>query len=282
MKKSLFPLFFLLTSIFLSAQPSKVHLFLEDNLGRKDTIIFGSASYNPSSTLGIDSLLGEVNIYGIPYDSLDMRVIQRDTFSTSCLYGFYNPPAQNPPMFFPENIDSKIDFRPSGNFFTANHNFELFLQAFDYPVVIKADFSELYPEHLFWSSISSLNQACEIIQEIVFESNIDTLFIIEDNTVNTFLGHIRIHTATEELKNPKHQWKVFPNPAKNNLRVEDLTFKSGNLEIIDLTGRILAHYAPGNANSISLNIESLEKGIYFLRYSNQFGELVSTKKFLKN
>ncbi|MBW6484427.1 MAG: hypothetical protein K0B10_15400 [Vicingaceae bacterium] len=53
-----------------------ISLYFEDNVGRKDTITFGLSD---TTTLDIDTAFNEVDIFGTPLDSLDVRIIQRDT-----------------------------------------------------------------------------------------------------------------------------------------------------------------------------------------------------------
>lgn len=84
-----------------------IKLYVEDSIGLKDSVWLG---INNNSTLGIDSSLGEKNIFGTPFKDLDIRLIQRDSASFNCLYPFGT--GNSSPIFFPLNIDSKSDFRP--------------------------------------------------------------------------------------------------------------------------------------------------------------------------
>ena len=64
MKKLIFTLFLcgLLTN-FLKSQDFSLRLFVTDSENRKDSIQFGLKN---NATLGVDSLLGEQDIYGQP------------------------------------------------------------------------------------------------------------------------------------------------------------------------------------------------------------------------
>ncbi|MDQ1265130.1 MAG: hypothetical protein QG635_280, partial [Bacteroidota bacterium] len=75
------------------------------------------------STPGIDTVLGEVNLYGQPYSDLDMRIIYRDTISgryysglvydtTGVNYWYLNNCFIIPSSS--ENIDLKTNFVPFG------------------------------------------------------------------------------------------------------------------------------------------------------------------------
>jgi hypothetical protein len=54
---------------------------------------------------------------------------------------------------------------------------------------------------------------------------------------------------------------------------------NGTIEILDITGKQIVSSSI-NGNSITINIADLTSGIYFVRI--QFGELITTGKFIKN
>lgn len=60
-----------------------ISLFFEDNAGRKDTITFG---LNDTATVDIDTAFNEVDIYGTPYDSLDIRIILFHRFTHHTIF----------------------------------------------------------------------------------------------------------------------------------------------------------------------------------------------------
>jgi hypothetical protein len=56
-------------------------------------------------------------------------------------------------------------------------------------------------------------------------------------------------------------YKLFPNPALNELWVSSTTDKEFNISIIDLTGRILVTKSKLNAGE-AINISMLKSGLY--------------------
>jgi hypothetical protein len=72
---------------------------------------------------------------------------------------------------------------------------------------------------------------------------------------------------------------MYPNPAPNDINVvfnESLGVKS--IAIYNLIGKSMLVYKT-QGKSAKLNIESLPAGIYFLRFMNQQGMVVATRKF---
>src|SRR3972149_6620806 len=125
----------------INAQPSPLYIFIEDNMGRKDTVIFGLRG---DATLGIDSALGEKNIHGVPYDSLEIRAIQRDSGEYHCMRTLHG----GQPIYAPENTDSKIDFRQDMTggpfpFSSIYFNFEFLIKGYEYPITVSGNFEEL-------------------------------------------------------------------------------------------------------------------------------------------
>ncbi|MDA3818738.1 MAG: hypothetical protein PF486_15260, partial [Prolixibacteraceae bacterium] len=114
----------------LYAWGGSIKLFVQDHIGRKDSVIIG---VNDHSTLGIDSTLGERNIIDLAFDSLDVRVIQRD--STNQICGGSNYSSNNSPdLYYPANSDSKIDYRPFSGYDPLYYNFEIFINAIEFPI----------------------------------------------------------------------------------------------------------------------------------------------------
>ena len=61
---------------------------------------------------------------------------------------------------------------------------------------------------------------------------------------------------------------IYPNPASNLINISGLdNTQNFELEIIDVNGRVVKKYA-AISNNASLNISSLQSGVYFLQFSN--------------
>ena len=124
-----------------------ISLYFEDNAGRKDTITFGLSD---TTTLDIDTAFNEVDIYGTPLDSLDIRIIQRDTNNYECIGNYlYSTPSN--PQYFTTNRDLKIDIRSNwaiyqnvSSYEAVDNNFEIILHAHNYPITVKSNLQNFY------------------------------------------------------------------------------------------------------------------------------------------
>jgi hypothetical protein len=105
---------------------------------------------------------------------------------------------------------------------------------------------------------------------------------------------VSVSTGVEQLVNDNEKLMVYPNPCGEKLLVtgyQSRTFGIGNtLEITDVLGRILmvrqAHHdgitVVGHADegSISINVETLPSGVYFIKATDKNGN-VKIGKFVK-
>ncbi len=82
--------------------------------------------------------------------------------------------------------------------------------------------------------------------------------------------------------NTEHlNWKIFPNPTKNNIIVEGFSEEKPEIVILDNLGREILKKKIEKAGIISeiINIGELENGIYFIKITNSKSEI--TKKVIK-
>ena len=81
---------------------------------------------------------------------------------------------------------------------------------------------------------------------------------------------------TEEIYDDNHALKIYPNPAKDVVRIGGLlTEKCDDIMIFDMTGRMLQHhYDAGN-----INISDLNNGLYMIRVITDDGRCY-TEKFI--
>lgn len=166
---------------------SIITLYFEDNAGRKDTITFGMSD---SATVDIDTAFNEVDIYGTPYDSLDIRIIQRDTNNYECI-GNYLYSTQNDPQFFTTNRDLKTDIRDINfsntnpiNLWTIDNTFEIALRSIAFPVIIKTQNQSFFNSFFWnWSVFYALDSNCignmhHGLSDLVNLFNPDSLILI--------------------------------------------------------------------------------------------------------
>ena len=76
-------------------------------------------------------------------------------------------------------------------------------------------------------------------------------------------------------------WKIFPNPAKNNLIIEGFSGTKSEILIIDNLGKKVIKTTTKSSGFISetIDLKKLEHGIYFVKISNEKSQI--TKKVVK-
>ena len=88
--------------------------------------------------------------------------------------------------------------------------------------------------------------------------------------------------STNEIIKENHKFSIFPNPTSNSLylKLSDLTSNS-RMRIYDLNGKqVFEESLPQIFNQIE--ISSLTKGVYFVRVTNDKGEVIGkTEKIVK-
>ena len=107
---------------------------------------------------------------------------------------------------------------------------------------------------------------------------------LDDNGIYEMLcgtgeGGLKYYTRTNNtpvgLTNASNfeptSFKAFPNPANSRLNIEFNQAVSGYLEMIDLSGRSIFHSSIASKNEEQLNTESLEQGIYILKFTSNEG-----------
>jgi|GEM_PF-6550363 len=96
-----------------------------------------------------------------------------------------------------------------------------------------------------------------------------------DTVTKQFCATTALSTGPSTLLN---QLTLFPNPASNDLHVE---LKDGglfDLQIVDLTGRVLLSQTDNNGNEV-IDISNLKKGVYSVQVVSN--GISATKSFIK-
>ncbi len=266
-----------------------ITLFFEDNAGRKDTITFG---LNDSATVNIDTAFNEVDIFGTPLDSLDIRIIQRDTNNYECIgnYLYSN-------QYFTTNRDLKTDIRNIGplyqnNYGSVNNHFEIILNAYDYPITVKADaqnyygapiviiFNVLYPNCVEEYDYNNSYYHTNILDNLLL--NFVDSVVINDTAITSLIASIGLLIGINEFNNPAPKWKIQPNPANDNITIGGLTTYDGRLEIINIIGEIVFSHKIYAVEHATISINQLKNGVYFIRYYDNETKTYSTNKLIKN
>jgi len=262
---------------------SIITLYIEDNAGRKDTITYGMSD---SATIDIDTAFNEVDIFGTPYDSLDIRIIQRDTNNYECIGNYlssYNT------QFFTTNRDLKIDIRDINNFYYGSISsiFELALRNVVFPITIKVDEQDYINSMFFgWSVFYALDSNCSgnmhyDLTNLINSYNNDSL-ILYDSSITHLIFQFDHEVGINEFSKTTPKWKIQPNPANDNITIGGLTTYDGRLEIINILGEIVFTHEIHTVENATVHIHQLKNGVYFIRYYDNETKTYSTNKLIKN
>jgi hypothetical protein len=98
-----------------------------------------------------------------------------------------------------------------------------------------------------------------------------------DSTYNNFcVNNTGINHTKDNI-----EIKLYPNPSSSNLNILMSSFISPtNFEILDINGKMVKKFVM-NSNKYFLNIDTLSKGFYLLKFHNSSG-IKSVMSFIKN
>ena len=74
-----------------------------------------------------------------------------------------------------------------------------------------------------------------------------------------------------ELGTKNYELIIYPNPAKDELRVENGELKMEKITVYNSVGQIVMAVSSVNATSYSLNVERLNSGLYFISVQTKDG-----------
>jgi len=79
-----------------------------------------------------------------------------------------------------------------------------------------------------------------------------------------------------EQTNNINSFTVYPNPAKNQLTINNVQLTIKNIEILDITGKEtnIVCNSEQNEESISIDISNLKAGIYFIKVGNNIAKFI--------
>ena len=104
-----------------------------------------------------------------------------------------------------------------------------------------------------------------------------------------YVKAVNVEKANEEVtktnakshnENQTSLFELFPNPSESNTNLKFEGTGNYNIIVLDLNGKSVIQINLEQVSEHSLNISSLNKGVYFVKVSNQ-NNLVSTKKLIK-
>lgn len=273
----------------------EISLYFEDNAGRKDTITFG---FNDNATLGIDTVYQEVDIYGTPIDSLDVRIVQRDTNSYECI-GDSNSPFPYNQLNFTINRDLKTDIRSTWAFYQAltyyqveDYSFEIILNAYDYPLIVTSSSNNfygypiipivnvIYPNCIDEYNYNTSNYYTNKLDNLL--PNVLDSLIITDTAITSFIISFDQHVGINEFSKTTPTWKIQPNPAQSNITLSGLSTFDGKIEVLNLLGEVVTTKMINSIGDATFSIQQLTNGVYFIRYFDNETKTFSINKWIKN
>ena len=87
-------------------------------------------------------------------------------------------------------------------------------------------------------------------------------------------------TGIEQLANNNEQLTIYPNPASSELRITNYELRIEKIEIENILGQLMTVYNSSFNTPTSVDVSSLQKGIYFLQATDEKG-FKHTAKFVK-
>ena len=271
-------LFYFISANVALGQDFLLKLYFEDFVGNKDTIEFG---LNPEATNGIDEQFGEVNIIEKAYqDGLDVRIMNRwIQFTLGESTSYHTKKQVVPRQFEIYNIIVNTEHFPV----TAS---------WDNQTIISNDsvsgsiITSIYPGG--WFDTGSPSDLGTVLlrsrSTVTFTSNLEEEiyseefgYILRDTIPTywfTFAPADFLMSSTDEIK--KEQFKVYPNPTKGQISIENKNSKSVKYSILyNFKGQIIEVF-----DKSELDLTELDSGIYFLNIITKEGESI-VKKIMK-
>ena len=108
--------------------------------------------------------------------------------------------------------------------------------------------------------------------------SVQTSVGVQGGTANWYLT-VGLTAGVNQLTQQPNVMLMSPNPAKSELNVTT-DFHIAKLIVIDALGKVVLVQDVNYANQTTLDIRSLEKGLYFLQATE--GSKIITKKFIKD
>lgn len=227
--------------------------------GNKYTV--PNSSSNIYFGLNDDAIPSSIPIAGFNFYPATGELRARFSSGVGQAHAFLN---NNQPLILPFNTWIKLTFYLDYN------NKAIYYEIPNYNIIVKQDF------------LKSYNNSDYLIKFIPKNINISTAIdqlqatYKFDNVKITGLNNIPLNVT--EFLNGK--FNLYPNPATNVVNItnsENMSVKE--IEIYDVTGKLINTQSFNNETNIQLNVETLTNGIYLLHLQTNGGTAV--KKLIK-
>jgi hypothetical protein len=237
-------------------------MIFEDALGNSDTLIFG---YDPEATLGIDPMFGEVNIHGLPIDTVfDVRVSDElepliDTIKVYDTFSLKKQIIRTDCDKFPTPI--RVNIRCKNWPVTAYWDSTLFnTECLEGSVL-----TSVHPGG--WWDVGSASDLWRILlskkNQVTFTSNIHDYD--EQDSISIFwvaMADQRHLLTSTQSKYNENVIQIFPNPTIGEVHFRgDNKYLINKVEVFDILG---VEKEVSYQNNI-LNVSHLKSGMYFIR-----------------
>jgi hypothetical protein len=275
-------------SLQLSLHGQGFKIVAVSNNNRVDSVTLG---FVENASIGIDTGLGEANIFNQPAQTFDMRVIQRDSINFSCTYTFWlnaNNTYDTLKHFFPVKFDSKMNFRSKRDTSFINRLFEIkffsknIKRLFVYPLNPNQFLDYSTPNLFRYYLDSCLGKP----QPITYVWNPSNPTIYSDEIASTPISNIVILFPKGFLLDSKEtintKPRVYPNPASDVLTIDNIEVgKVKALRLFDILGREVLNQKVEGSESVQLNVSQLSRGTYLLTLYNDALQPIFTKTVIK-
>lgn len=156
-----------------------------------------------------------------------------------------------------------------------DHNVMPFGEFWEYdPVEDKWNGMPPHPGSSRWAPTSF------VLDDYVYFLNGYSLSLVEDlNVYRFYLGEGDPPTSTEDLQEEKVI--ISPNPAHDqvNIQLKEFATEIENIALFNLKGQLVLEEANTSSSTITLNIEDIPNGIYYLKI--ELGDDVISEKIVK-
>ena len=134
-----------------------------------------------------------------------------------------------------------------------------------------------------WMFVSATEVTSSTYDWWTNNSSIGTmLFSIDvDDAGNTLGVSFYNGTAVGLDENKNIESKVFPNPVTDLLNIDFAEVVTGSVSIINQMGQVILRKELTSQNNAQINMANLTNGVYIYQINNEFGDMISNGKIIK-
>lgn len=122
------------------------------------------------------------------------------------------------------------------------------------------------------NSIAAGTYNVNISHKGILQGNLQDFSLIINGIASTL--------STFEVDAIEERITVFPNPVNKLLKIETKNFQIVKMSVYNITGQKQMVTNFFNQNTIELDVSTLSKGVYVLKFQNEHDDLISTQKII--